>query len=141
MHFLGMHRRKKKRIIVRQSKMKILLVEPAYKNKYPPLGLMKISAFHKRRGDGVSFVKGLDKNVRGQLWDRIYVTTMFSFHWSEAIKTIEYYEFSVKDPQDLFIGGPMATLMAEEIQKETGFTPVLKGGVKVRQVAEENCDT
>ena len=62
--------------------------------------------------------------LRGQLWDRIYVTTMFSFHWSETIKTIRYYEFSVRDPQNFFIGGPMATLMADEIQKETGFYPV-----------------
>jgi hypothetical protein len=102
----------------------VLLVEPAYKNKYPPLGLMKIASFHKHRGDEVCFVKGLDKNLRGRLWDRIYITTMFSFHWAETIKTIKYYEFSVKDPQKLFIGGPMATLMADEIQKETGFTPV-----------------
>lgn len=104
--------------------MKILLVEPAYKNKYPPLGLMKISAFHKQRGDEVCFIKGLDKGTRGQLWDRIYITTMFSFHWAETVKTIKYYEFSVKDPRNLFIGGPMATLMADEIQKETGFPPV-----------------
>jgi hypothetical protein len=104
--------------------MKVLLIEPAYKNKYPPLGLMKISTFHKQRGDDIYFVKGLDKEVRGQLWDRIYITTMFSFHWAETIKTIKYYEFSVKDPQNLLIGGPMATLMADEIQKETGFIPV-----------------
>src|SRR4030043_689761 len=100
--------------------MRILLIEPAYKNKYPPLGLMKISTFHKQRGDEVSFIKGLDKVVRGQLWDRIYITTMFSFHWAETIKTIKYYEFSVRDPQNFFSGGPMATLMADEIQKGTG---------------------
>lgn len=104
--------------------MIVLLVEPAYKNKYPPLGLMKIASFHKHRSDEVCFVKGLDKSHRGQLWDRIYITTMFSFHWAETIKTIKYYEFSVKDPQNLFIGGPMATLMSDEIQKETGFIPV-----------------
>lgn len=104
--------------------MRALLVEPAYKNKYPPLGLMKISAFHKQRGDEVYFVKGLDKGLREQLWDRIYITTMFSFHWAETIKTIKYYEFSVKEPQNLFIGGPMATLMADKIQEETGFLPV-----------------
>ena len=98
---------------------KILLVEPAYKNKYPPLGLMKISTFHKRRGDEVYFVKGLDKDLRVQLWDRIYITTLFSFHWTETIKTIKYYKFSVEHPRNLFIGGPMATLMADEIQKET----------------------
>jgi len=105
-------------------KVKVLLMEPSYKNKYPPLGLMKLSAFHKQRGDEVFFVKGLDKKVRGQLWDRIYITTMFSFHWAETVKTIKYYEFSVRDPQNFFIGGPMATLMADEIQRETGFDPV-----------------
>ena len=104
---------------------KILLIEPAYKNKYPPLGLMKISAFHKQKGDEVYFVKGLDKTTRERLWDRVYITTLFSFHWAETIKTIKYYEFSVRDPQKFFIGGPMATLMAEEIQKETGFHPVI----------------
>lgn len=105
-------------------KNKVLLIEPSYKNKYPPLGLMKISSFHKNRCDEVCFAKGLDKNLRGQLWDRIYITTLFSFHWAETIKTIKYYEFSVKNPQNLFIGGPMATLMADEIQKETGYAPV-----------------
>ncbi len=103
---------------------KILLVEPAYKNKYPPLGLMKISTFHKQRGDEVSFVKGTDRGLRSQLWDRIYITSLFSFYWSETMKIIKYYEFSVKDPQNLFIGGPMATLMADDILKETGFIPV-----------------
>lgn len=123
--------------------MKILLVEPAYKIKYPPLGLMKISAFHKYLGDDVCFIKGLDKAVRGLLWDRIYIATMFSFHWAEIVKTIRYYEFSVKDPQNLFIGGPMATLMADEIQKETGFSPVkglLNEKGKLRISKDDNVD-
>jgi len=104
--------------------MKILLVEPAYKNKYPPLGLMKIAAFHKQQGDEVRFVKGLSKEIQEQMWDRIYITTLFSFYWAETIKTIKYYKFSVKDPQNLYIGGPMATIMADEIEIETGFKPV-----------------
>lgn len=111
--------------------MKILLIEPQYKNKYAPLGLMKIAAFHKERGDEVHFIKGLDKQVRAQIWDRIYITTLFSFYWDKTIETIKYYEFSVKDPQNLFIGGPMATIMADEIEKATGFKPI-KGLLNVK---------
>ena len=123
--------------------MKVLLVEPAYKNKYPPLGLMKIAAFHKANQDEVKFVKGLDKYTRAETWDRIYITTLFSFYWSQTIATIKYYEFSVKDPQNFFIGGPMATIMAEEIEAETGFR-VVKGLLnekgKLRINNDENVD-
>ena len=37
---------------------RILLIEPPYKNKYPPMGLMKISTYHKLLGDEVRFYKG-----------------------------------------------------------------------------------
>ena len=110
--------------------MKILLVEPSYRNKYPPLGLMKLAKFHKLRGDMVRFVKGLDKNVRAIRWDRIYITTLFSFYWATTINTIKYYEFSVKNPQELYIGGPMATILSDEIEKETGFK-IIKGLLNV----------
>ena len=60
--------------------MKVLLIEPAYKCKYPPLGLMKISAFHKKRGDEVHFIKGINSEHRKVIWDRIYISTLFSFY-------------------------------------------------------------
>ena len=43
--------------------MRVLLVEPNYKNKYPPMGLMKISTYHKMQGDDVHFVKGINPNI------------------------------------------------------------------------------
>lgn len=46
--------------------MKILLVEPGYKNKYPPLGLMKISTYHKAKGDEVTFVKGTNPKLKAE---------------------------------------------------------------------------
>ena len=59
----------------------ILLIEPDYKNKYPPLGLMKISYFHKHvLGDHVRFTKGrLPAALAEAKWDRVYVTSLFTF--------------------------------------------------------------
>ena len=36
----------------------VLLIEPNYRNKYPPIGLMKISTYYKMLGDKVTFFKG-----------------------------------------------------------------------------------
>ena len=36
----------------------ILLLEPNYKNKFPPIGLMKLSTYFRMRGDNVVFYKG-----------------------------------------------------------------------------------
>ena len=37
---------------------KVLLVEPNYKNKYPPMGLMKLATYYRESGDDVRFFKG-----------------------------------------------------------------------------------
>lgn len=57
----------------------ILLIEPAYKNKYPPIGLMKIAYFHRYiMHDYVRFAKGrLPEGLENKKWDRVYVTTLF----------------------------------------------------------------
>jgi hypothetical protein len=103
---------------------RILLVEPGYKNKYPPLGLMKISAYHKRLGDAVVFVKGQSPELRAQTWDRIYIATLFTFFWKETLTTITYYGKSVSRPQDIVVGGILATLLGDELQKEVPVTIV-----------------
>jgi len=36
----------------------VLLIEPNYKNKYPPMGLMKLATYYRRCGDDVRFYKG-----------------------------------------------------------------------------------
>lgn len=36
----------------------MLLVEPNYKNKYPPMGLMKLATYYRESGDDVRFFKG-----------------------------------------------------------------------------------
>lgn len=99
----------------------ILLVEPAYKNKYPPMGLMKISTYHKKHDDKVFFVKGIDKSVEKHLWDRIYVTTLFTFDFDISIKTINYYKTLVESCSNIFVGGIMASLMKDKVIEETGL--------------------
>lgn len=101
--------------------MKVLLVEPNYKNKYPPMGLMKISTYHKLLGDEVHFVKGFDELVDKEVWDRIYVTTLFTFDFDLDVKTINHYKLLVNNTNDLYVGGIMASLMPEKIVTETGI--------------------
>ena len=101
--------------------MRVLLVEPDYKNKYPPMGLMKISTYHKMLGDEVRFVKGVDPNVDATVWDRIYITTLFTFDFSISVETILHYMRLVDDVSSLYVGGIMASLMPENIVEATGI--------------------
>ena len=172
---------------------KILLVEPDYKNKYPPIGLMKISTYHKILGDEVYFYKGEflnfiseeifkvlsrelykhDSSVNWKaqkelilefirtgdsrkykkimaltinesvgkrlkhhrkylnkreyadypLWDRIYIVTLFTFHWEITVDTINDFKKICKDISEVKVGGIMASLLPEELEKETGIFP------------------
>lgn len=97
----------------------ILLLEPGYSNKYPPIGLMKISYFHKYiQHDYVRFAKGkLPDALSEKKWDRVYVTTLFTFEWPKTKEAIEYALSVVKDPSQVYTGGILATLMPELIEK------------------------
>lgn len=173
----------------------ILLIEPNYKNKYPPMGLMKISTYHKSLGDNVRFYKGsfkefiLDdicdvllrklyandptipwsekreliiqyirygkkedlskllthsdkffiednfiyyrnyfkskKYLEKPKWDRIYITTLFTFHWALTIDTINQFKNLCKDPSQVIVGGIAASLVPDEFEKETGIRPII----------------
>jgi hypothetical protein len=101
---------------------------------YPPLGLMKLARFHKARGDQVVFVSGCDRKVAAPpdlidqrvQWDRVYITTLFTFHWDKIVETIEFYKDIVGGTvSKIFVGGVMASLMAEELYEETGVYPVI----------------
>lgn len=175
---------------------RILLVEPPYKNKYPPLGLMKIAAYHKSKGDDVYFVKDVNigyallkrelsytpivnkwlennsiiarnfitnskrisfnkmlreytkedgariieklQDVRERyrqnkfpIYDRVYVTTLFTFYWKQTIKTIKKAQnFCAKG--NIYVGGIAASLVPDKIFAETGIQPMVglldKGG-------------
>lgn len=103
----------------------ILLVEPGFKTKFPPLGLMKISSYHRALGDNVRFIKGINHDAEYTYWDRIYVSTLFTYHWKITVETINYYKYLVRgDVRRIIVGGILASLMPEELWHETGVKPL-----------------
>ena len=178
---------------------KVLLLEPNYHNKYPPMGLMKLAMYYRLQGDRVVFYKGNLKNfVLSELvqdaldqlellsaeygtiinwrkytpdistylrtgkyvadsdftklieekslygswmeyfrkqfrtdayfatprWDKVCVTTLFTFYWDITIKTIEFAKRICKRPlRNVMIGGVMASVVPSAVQNRTGITP------------------
>ena len=60
------------------------------------------------------------KNPR---WDWVGVTTLFTFYWDITIETIEFAKLLVKDLKNLMVGGVLASIQPEEIEKATGIKP------------------
>ena len=104
----------------------ILLIEPNYKCKQPPLGLMKISYFHKHvMHDYVRFTKDeLPKALSEMKWDHVYVTSLFTFEWKATIEAIKYAKTLVESIDQITVGGIAATMLPEQIYEETGIYPV-----------------
>lgn len=100
----------------------ILLLEPGYKNKYPPLGLMKIAQYHRKQNPKhrIIFAKGVsDPKLNNYEWDRIYITTLFSFEWRRTEKMIDKAVQLVNGKKSkIFVGGISASLMPEEYKAE-----------------------
>jgi hypothetical protein len=109
------------------AKKRILLLEPGYKNKYPPLGLMKIAQYHGRygKGDHVTFAKGTDARLTMQAWDRVYITTLFSFEYQKIAETIDFALEAVHgQSQRVFVGGIAASLMHDRFVSESRWRGV-----------------
>ena len=151
--------------------MRVLFVEPDYRRNsrsirerikkdnssrkrgdeslwYPPIGLMKLARFHKDREDKVQFVYGCAEK-RGlfdiaESWDRIYITTLFTYHWEKIIETINYYKEIVwGDASKIFVGGVMASLLSKELKKQTGvrvISVVLNSPEKIDLLGARNID-
>ncbi len=109
------------------NRKNILLVEPGYPNKYPPLGLMKIAAYHGPfgRNDNIRFVKGESPDALNRVWDRVYVTTLFSFEWKRTGAAIDFALHAVRGQAErVFVGGIAATLMFDEFVREPRWAGV-----------------
>ena len=105
---------------------RILLVEPNYKNKYPPIGLMKISSYYKSKGDFVQFHKGLLPKNEVITFNKVFITTLFTFDFDMCIKSIKYYA-SILGLKNIFVGGIAATIMPEKFKQEIPDLNILTG--------------
>lgn len=56
-------------------------------------------------------------------WDRIYVTTLFTFYWKITVETINFVKKLVKEPDQIFVGGVLASLLHDELEAATGIKP------------------
>lgn len=82
---------------------------------------MKLAQYHGPRGkrDVVRFIKGEDRSVLGTAWDRIYVTTLFSFEYDRIAASIDFALTAANGHADkIFVGGIATSLMHQRFLEE-----------------------
>lgn len=90
--------------------MHILLVEPAYYTRYPPLGLLKLASYHRGKGDTVELIRGC--SVLEKTPDKVYITSLFTWGWNKVWEAVAYYKGLFPDAETS-LGGIYASLMPE----------------------------
>jgi hypothetical protein len=89
--------------------MRVLLVEPDYYTRYPPLGLLKLATWHRKHGDEVRLIRGESRD-----WtpDRVYVTSLFSYAWRPVHAAVGFYRSTFPEAQ-VVLGGIYASLLPD----------------------------
>lgn len=105
---------------------KILLVEPNYRNKYPPIGLMKISTYFKKKGDFVEFHKGLMPRSEIVDFNKVFITTLFTFDFEMCVQTINYY-IEIVGCDNVYVGGIAASILPEKFREAIPRLNILTG--------------
>lgn len=93
--------------------MHILLVEPDYYTRYPPLGLLKLAAWHKQQRDTVELRRGI--LALRDVWkdpDRVYVTSLWTWEW-RAVHAAVNMSRACFPKAEIWLGGIYASLMPE----------------------------
>lgn len=90
--------------------MHVLLVEPNYYTRYPSLGLLKISAYHKKKGDTVEYLRG--EQIPYKKPDKIYITSLFTWAWKPVHDATHFYKIKFPDVE-VILGGIYASLLQD----------------------------
>jgi len=88
----------------------ILLVEPNYYSKYPPIGLLKLSAYHKLMGDTTELVR--KNKFPKKTPDLIYVTSLFTWAWKPVWEAVRIFKAWFPD-SEIWLGGLYASLLPD----------------------------
>jgi hypothetical protein len=99
--------------------MKVLLVEPDYYTRFPPLGLMKLASYHRSRGNEVKLVSGTEENSNFHP-DRIEITSLFTYAWKPVHSAIDFYHKRYPNAK-IRVGGIYASLMPRHIKASFSF--------------------
>lgn len=98
--------------------MNVLLVEPQrgkkYHTTYPPLGLLKLATYHKKKKDKVRLVQGFSDNAFEP--KVIYITTLFTYAYEPVHDVIHWYSEKYKRAR-IVVGGIYATLCPEHLRE------------------------
>ena len=101
---------------------KVLLVEPNYKNKYPPMGLMKLATYYRQLGDDVRFFKGDLKDLAADLVIEELIENLYAIDantkWEKyKLVLIEYIrksKITVLDECNAFVNNVMAYQLVKD---------------------------
>ena len=105
--------------------MKVLLVEPDYYTRFPPLGLLKLASYHRSRGNQVKLVRGIKENLKFKP-DRIEITTLFTYAWKPVHEVIEFYHGKFSSAK-MRVGGIYASLMPHRLRSFFSFIDIHTG--------------
>ena len=56
-------------------------------------------------------------------WDRVCVTTLFTFYWDITVETINFAKLLVKNKKELNVGGVLASIQPQQLYEATGIKP------------------
>ena len=104
--------------------MNVLLVEPDYYSRYPPLGLLKLASYHRSYGNRIQYVRGLTDDVNKP--DSVEITSLFTYSWKQVHDAISYYHGLFPDAQ-INVGGIYATLMPKNIKSSFPYVKIHLG--------------
>ena len=105
--------------------MKILLVEPSYYTKFPPLGLLKLASYYRSRGNQVKLVRGMHEDV-GFIPDHIDVTSLFTYAWKPVHQAIDFYHNKFGNAK-IRVGGIYASLIPDRLRSFFPFLDINVG--------------